>query len=70
MMWWHWKRRGERPTGHAETKFKEPFLDFMDLYSGASMGIGRILPKRYYEQMGPASFKERPLGAGPFKFVS
>jgi peptide/nickel transport system substrate-binding protein len=70
MMRWHWERRGERQTGHTETKFKEPFLDFMDLYSGASTGIGRILPKRYYEQMGPARFKERPLGAGPFKFVS
>jgi peptide/nickel transport system substrate-binding protein len=50
--------------------FKEPFLDFMDLYSGASTGIGWIVPKHYYERVGSASFKERPLGAGPFKFVS
>jgi peptide/nickel transport system substrate-binding protein len=50
--------------------FKEPFLDFMDLYSGASTGIGWIVPKHYYEQVGAAGFKERPLGAGPFKFVS
>jgi peptide/nickel transport system substrate-binding protein len=50
--------------------FKEPFLDFMDLYSGASTGIGWVVPKHYYEQVGPAGFKERPLGAGPFKFVS
>jgi peptide/nickel transport system substrate-binding protein len=50
--------------------FKAPFLDFMDLYSGASTGIGWVVPKHYYEQVGPAGFKERPLGAGPFKFVS
>jgi peptide/nickel transport system substrate-binding protein len=42
----------------------------MDLYSGASTGIGWVVPKHYYEQVGPAGFKERPLGAGPFKFVS
>jgi peptide/nickel transport system substrate-binding protein len=50
--------------------FKGPFLDFMDIYSGASTGIGWIVPKHYYEQVGAAGFKERPLGAGPFKFVS
>ena len=50
--------------------FKEPFLGFLDLYNGASTGIGWIVPKHYYEQVGPDGFKERPLGAGPFKFVS
>jgi peptide/nickel transport system substrate-binding protein len=50
--------------------FKEPFLDFMDQYNGASTGIGWIVPKHYYERVGPAGFKEHPLGAGPFKFVS
>jgi peptide/nickel transport system substrate-binding protein len=50
--------------------FKEPFLDFIDLYSGASSGISWIVPRHYYEQVGQAGFKERPLGAGPFKFVS
>jgi peptide/nickel transport system substrate-binding protein len=72
------KLDGARPDGGIELvddrsiifHFKEPFLDFMDLYSGASTGIGWVVPKRYYEQVGPAGFKERPLGAGPFKFVS
>ncbi|MBI3328168.1 MAG: ABC transporter substrate-binding protein [Nitrospinae bacterium] len=50
--------------------FKEPFLGFLDLYNGASTGIGWIVPKHYYERVGPDGFKERPLGAGPFKFVS
>jgi peptide/nickel transport system substrate-binding protein len=72
------KLDGVRPDGGIELvddrtiifHFKEPFLDFMDLYSGASTGIGWVVPKHYYEQVGPAGFKERPLGAGPFKFVS
>lgn len=42
----------------------------MDLYSGASTGIGWVVPHHYYEQGGAAGFKERPLGAGPFKFVN
>ena len=50
--------------------FKEPFLGFLDLYNGASTGIGWIVPRHYYQQVGPAGFKERPMGAGPFKFVS
>jgi Binding-protein-dependent transport system inner membrane component/Bacterial extracellular solute-binding proteins, family 5 Middle len=36
--------------------FKAPFLDFMDLYSGASTGIGWIVPQHYYEQVGPAGY--------------
>jgi peptide/nickel transport system substrate-binding protein len=50
--------------------FQEPFLDFMELYSGANTGIGWVVPRHYYEQVGPAGFKERPMGAGPYKFVS
>ncbi len=50
--------------------FKEPFLDFIALYSGGNTGIGWVVPKHYYERVGPAGFKEHPLGAGPFKFVS
>jgi peptide/nickel transport system substrate-binding protein len=50
--------------------FKEPFVDFLDLYNGGNTGIGWIAPQHHYERVGPAGFKERPLGAGPFKFVS
>jgi peptide/nickel transport system substrate-binding protein len=28
------------------------------------------VPKDYYQKVGPQGFKERPIGAGPFKFVS
>jgi peptide/nickel transport system substrate-binding protein len=50
--------------------FKEPFVEFIDLYNGGSTGIVWIIPQHYYEQVGREGFKARPLGAGPFKFVS
>jgi peptide/nickel transport system substrate-binding protein len=50
--------------------FKEPFVEFLDLYNGGTTGIGWIVPKHYYEQVGKDGFKTRPVGAGPFKFVS
>ena len=50
--------------------FKEPFVDFLDLYNGVTTGIGWIVPKHYYEKVGRDGFKARPIGAGPYKFVS
>jgi peptide/nickel transport system substrate-binding protein len=50
--------------------FKEPFLEFMDLYNGAVSGIGWIVPRHYYEKVGRDGFKAKPIGAGPYKFVS
>jgi len=50
--------------------FKEPFVDFLELYNGANSGIGWIVPRHYYERVGEDAFKARPMGAGPFKFVS
>lgn len=50
--------------------FKEPFIDFMDLYNGANTGIGWIVSGRYYEKVGKDGFKQHPMGAGPFKLVS
>src|SRR5207245_11272530 len=50
--------------------FKEPFVDFLDLYNGVTTGIGWIVPKHYYEHVGRDGFKAHPIGAGPFKFVS
>ena len=50
--------------------FKEPFIDFMDLYNGGVGGIGWIVPKHYYEKVGRDGFKAKPIGAGPYKLVS
>jgi len=49
--------------------FKEPFLDFMTIYGSPSSGAGWIVPKAYYEQVGPNGFKQKPIGAGPYRFV-
>ena len=35
--------------------FREPFLEFMDLYNGGVSGIGWIVPKHYYEKAGPST---------------
>jgi peptide/nickel transport system substrate-binding protein len=51
-------------------QFKEPFLEFMELYNGGVSGIGWVIPKHYYEKVGREGFKARPIGAGPYKFVS
>jgi peptide/nickel transport system substrate-binding protein len=50
--------------------FKQPFLEFMDLYNGGVSGIGWIVPRHYYEKAGRDGFKAHPIGAGPYKFVS
>jgi peptide/nickel transport system substrate-binding protein len=50
--------------------FREPFLEFLDLYNGGVSGIGWIIPKHYYEKVGRDGFKAKPLGAGPYRFVS
>jgi len=50
--------------------FKQPFLEFMELYNGGVSGIGWVVPRRYYEKVGRDGFKAKPIGAGPFKFVS
>jgi peptide/nickel transport system substrate-binding protein len=50
--------------------FKEPFIDFIDLYNGGVSGIGWIVPKHYYEKAGRDGFKAKPIGAGPYRLVS
>src|SRR5262245_32044053 len=50
--------------------FKGPFVDFLDLYNGSGSGVGWVVPKHYYERVGKDAFTGRPLGAGPFRFMS
>ncbi len=50
-------------------RFKEPFIDFMDLYNGDVSGIGWIVPAAYYQKAGADGFKSHPIGAGPYKLV-
>jgi peptide/nickel transport system substrate-binding protein len=50
--------------------FKEPFLDFAILFGTANVaGAGWVVPEKYYKQVGADAFKQKPIGAGPFKLV-
>src|SRR5438876_3748002 len=50
--------------------FKEPFLDFAILFGTANVtGAAWIVPEKYYKQVGPDGFKQKPIGAGPYKLV-
>ncbi|HZK92324.1 MAG TPA: ABC transporter substrate-binding protein [Stellaceae bacterium] len=50
-------------------KLKEAWPDFLTFYSSAS-GAGWIVPKKYIEKVGDDGFRQAPIGAGPYKFVS
>src|SRR5258708_23762146 len=49
---------------------KEPWPDFMTFYGTTASAAGIVVPKRYIERVGEDGFKKRPIGAGPYKFVS
>src|SRR5262249_41158970 len=50
--------------------FKEPFLDCAPVCGTANVaGPGWIVPEKYYKQVGADAFKQKPIGAGPFKLV-
>src|SRR6266545_2705406 len=49
---------------------KEPWPDFMTFYGTTATAAGIVLPRKYFEQVGVDGFKQRPIGAGPYKFVS
>src|SRR5262252_2194636 len=50
--------------------FKEPFLDFPMIFGTSNVsGAGWIVPAKYYQQVGPDGFKQKPIGAGPYKLV-
>jgi peptide/nickel transport system substrate-binding protein len=49
---------------------KEPWPDFMTFYGTTASAAGIVLPRKYTEQVGPDGFRQRPVGAGPYRFVS
>ena len=55
--------------GRVRFKLREPWPDFLTFYSSAT-GAGWIVPRKYVEKVGEAGFKQAPIGAGPYKFVS
>src|SRR5438477_12666127 len=51
-------------------RLKEPWPDFMTFYGTTATAAGIVVPKKYIESVGDDGFKKRPIGAGPYKFVS
>src|SRR3989475_11456411 len=49
---------------------KEPWPDFMTFYGTTATAAGIVLPKKYFESVGPDGFKQKPIGAGPHQFLS
>jgi peptide/nickel transport system substrate-binding protein len=49
---------------------KEPWPDFMTFYGTTATAAGIVLPRQYAEQAGADGFFQRPIGAGPYRFVS
>jgi peptide/nickel transport system substrate-binding protein len=49
---------------------KEPWPDFMTFYGTTATAAGIVMPKKYFTEVGEDRFKQHPVGAGPYKFVS
>ena len=50
--------------------FKGPFLDFPRLIGTANVsGAGWVVPAKYYQEVGPDGFAQKPIGAGPYRLV-
>jgi len=49
---------------------KAAWPDFMTFYGTTATAAGIVLPRKYVEQVGPDGFRQRPVGAGPYRFVS
>jgi peptide/nickel transport system substrate-binding protein len=54
---------------HIRFELKDPWPDFLMFY-GSATGAGWIVPKKYVEKVGAEGYKQAPIGAGPYKFVS
>ena len=57
-------------TQHVRFHLHAPWPDFLMFYATPASGAAWIVPKKYLEQVGDDGYKEHPIGAGPYKFVS
>lgn len=48
----------------------EAWPDFMTMYGSTATAAGLVVPKKYIETVGEKGFADRPVGAGPYKYVS
>jgi peptide/nickel transport system substrate-binding protein len=51
-------------------RLREPWPDFLLFLGTPATGAGLVVPQQYLEQVGNDGFKQHPIGAGPYKFVS
>src|SRR5215472_8732333 len=49
---------------------REPWPDFMTFYGTTATAAGIVVPKAYVLRVGDEGFRKRPIGAGPYRFVS
>lgn len=49
---------------------KEPWPDFMTFYGTPTTAAGLVVPKKYVTEVGDEGFRKKPIGAGPYRFVS
>ena len=49
---------------------KEAWPDFMTFYGTTATAAGIVVPRKYLEQVGAEAFRQRPVGAGPYKVVT
>lgn len=47
-----------------------PWPDFKTIFGTAASGISWVLPKAYIEKVGDEGFRQKPMGAGPYKIAS
>src|SRR6185312_7362969 len=55
---------------HVQFVLHEPWPDFLEFYGTFASGAAWVVPKQYVEQVGPDGVKRKPVGLGPYKFVS
>ena len=47
-----------------------PWPDFMTFFGTTASAAGIVVPKDYLSKVGDDGFKQHPIGAGPYRFVS
>lgn len=55
---------------HVRFHLQAPWPDFLTFYATPATGAGWIVPKNYTEKIGSDQFKNKPIGLGPYRFVS
>jgi peptide/nickel transport system substrate-binding protein len=54
---------------HVRFQLNAPWPDFLTFYATPATGAAWIVPKHYTEKIGSATFKEAPIGLGPYRLV-